>query len=153
MKSLYKVRKLRSTKHNGLSCCGTRWRVCVEGPIVPLSELIYSSCKRTHHIRGEPKNFAFLWQLLKIKHKLTDSSSSLYNPGLAQTPPSYAAQPMTNGLTGPPTPTSSDTPLGPPHPAERTLTNHSDSDGGLSNAGTRRSVRASAVPHTSWFFW
>ncbi|XP_026009243.1 membrane-associated guanylate kinase, WW and PDZ domain-containing protein 1 isoform X3 [Astatotilapia calliptera] len=60
-------------------------------------------------------------------------------PGLAQTPPSYATQPMTNGLTGPPTPTSSDTPLGPPHPAERTLTNHSDSDGGLSNAGTRRS--------------
>ncbi|XP_070823981.1 membrane-associated guanylate kinase, WW and PDZ domain-containing protein 1 isoform X2 [Chaetodon trifascialis] len=60
-------------------------------------------------------------------------------PGLSQTPPSYTAQPMTNGLTGPPTPTSSDTPLGPPPPPERTAANHSDSDGGLSNAGTRRS--------------
>ncbi|XP_069572658.1 membrane-associated guanylate kinase, WW and PDZ domain-containing protein 3-like isoform X2 [Brachyistius frenatus] len=57
----------------------------------------------------------------------------------AQTPPSYAAQPMTNGLTGPPTPTSSDPPLGPPPPPDRTPTNHSDSDGGLSSAGTRRS--------------
>ncbi|GAA6215677.1 membrane-associated guanylate kinase, WW and PDZ domain-containing protein 1-like [Lates japonicus] len=59
-------------------------------------------------------------------------------PGVGQTPPSYAAQPMTNGLTGPPTPTSSD-PLGPPPPPDRTAANHSDSDGGLSNAGTRRS--------------
>ncbi|XP_071314794.1 membrane-associated guanylate kinase, WW and PDZ domain-containing protein 3 isoform X2 [Trachinotus anak] len=60
-------------------------------------------------------------------------------PGLGQTPPSYAAQPMTNGLTGPPTPTSSDPPPGPPPPPDRTATSHSDSDGGLSNAGTRRS--------------
>ncbi|XP_047186993.1 membrane-associated guanylate kinase, WW and PDZ domain-containing protein 1-like isoform X2 [Scophthalmus maximus] len=60
-------------------------------------------------------------------------------PGLGQTPPSYTAPPMTNGLTGPPTPTSSDPPLGPPLPPDRTGTNHSDSDGGLSNAGTRRS--------------
>ncbi|XP_070695919.1 membrane-associated guanylate kinase, WW and PDZ domain-containing protein 3-like [Pempheris klunzingeri] len=59
--------------------------------------------------------------------------------GLGQTPPSYAAQPMTNGLTGPPTPTSSDPPLGPPPPPERTAASHSDSDGGLSSAGTRRS--------------
>ncbi|XP_044067183.1 membrane-associated guanylate kinase, WW and PDZ domain-containing protein 3 isoform X2 [Siniperca chuatsi] len=59
-------------------------------------------------------------------------------PGLGQTPPSYAALPMMNGLTGPPTPTSSDPPLGPPPPPERTAANHSDSDGGLSN-GTRRS--------------
>uniref|UniRef100_A0A673AEQ6 MAGI family member, X-linked a n=1 Tax=Sphaeramia orbicularis TaxID=375764 RepID=A0A673AEQ6_9TELE len=59
-------------------------------------------------------------------------------PGLGQTPPSYAAQPMTNGLTGPPTPTSSDPPLGPPPPPERSA-NHSDSDGGMSSAGTRRS--------------
>ncbi|XP_034392204.1 membrane-associated guanylate kinase, WW and PDZ domain-containing protein 2 isoform X2 [Cyclopterus lumpus] len=61
-------------------------------------------------------------------------------PGPSRTPPSYAAQPMTNGLTGPPTPTSSDPPLGPPPPPERSAAiNHSDSDGGLSNAGTRRS--------------
>ncbi|XP_036959774.1 membrane-associated guanylate kinase, WW and PDZ domain-containing protein 1 isoform X2 [Acanthopagrus latus] len=58
---------------------------------------------------------------------------------VSQTPPSYVAQPMTNGLTGPPTPTSSDPPLGPPPPPERTAANHSDSDGGLSSAGTRRS--------------
>ncbi|XP_035512184.1 membrane-associated guanylate kinase, WW and PDZ domain-containing protein 1-like [Morone saxatilis] len=59
-------------------------------------------------------------------------------PGLCQTPPSYSS-PMTNGLTGPPTPTSSDAPLGPPPLPERTAANHSDSDGGVSNAGTRRS--------------
>ncbi|XP_074537582.1 membrane-associated guanylate kinase, WW and PDZ domain-containing protein 3 isoform X2 [Halichoeres trimaculatus] len=58
---------------------------------------------------------------------------------VGQTPPSYAAQPMTNGLTGPPTPTSSDAPLGPPPLPERTSANHSDSDGGVSSAGTRRS--------------
>ncbi|KAM6982511.1 membrane-associated guanylate kinase, WW and PDZ domain-containing protein 3 isoform 2-T3 [Tautogolabrus adspersus] len=60
-------------------------------------------------------------------------------PGMSHTPPSYTAQPMTNGLTGPPTPTSSDTPLGPPLLPERTSANHSDSDGGMSSAGTRRS--------------
>ncbi|KAG8003066.1 Membrane-associated guanylate kinase, partial [Nibea albiflora] len=61
-------------------------------------------------------------------------------PGLSQTPPSYTAQPMTNGLTGPPTPTSSEPPLGPPlPPLERTAASHSDCDGGRSNAGTRRS--------------
>ncbi|XP_029283107.1 membrane-associated guanylate kinase, WW and PDZ domain-containing protein 1-like [Cottoperca gobio] len=61
-------------------------------------------------------------------------------PGLGHTPPSYAALPMTNGLTSPPTPTSSDPPLGPPPLPERTsVANHSDSDGGLSSAGTRRS--------------
>ncbi|XP_058499295.1 membrane-associated guanylate kinase, WW and PDZ domain-containing protein 1 isoform X1 [Solea solea] len=59
--------------------------------------------------------------------------------GLGQTPPSYAAQPMTNGLTDPPTPTSSDPPLGVTPPPNRTVANHSDSDGGPSNAGTRRS--------------
>ncbi|XP_034721168.1 membrane-associated guanylate kinase, WW and PDZ domain-containing protein 2-like, partial [Etheostoma cragini] len=59
-------------------------------------------------------------------------------PGQRQTPPSYAAPPMTNGLTGPPTPTSSDPPLGPPPLPERTAAiNHSDSDGVLSNAATR----------------
>nr|XP_046252559.1 membrane-associated guanylate kinase, WW and PDZ domain-containing protein 1 isoform X2 [Scatophagus argus] len=56
--------------------------------------------------------------------------------GLSRTPPSYAAQPVTNGLTGPPTPTSSDPPLGAPPPQ---AANYSDSDGGPSNAGTRRS--------------
>ncbi|XP_031694760.1 membrane-associated guanylate kinase, WW and PDZ domain-containing protein 2-like isoform X5 [Anarrhichthys ocellatus] len=62
-------------------------------------------------------------------------------PGSRQTPPCYAAQPMMNGLTGPLTPTSSsDPPSGPPPPPERTAAiHHSDSDGGLSNAGTRRS--------------
>ncbi|KAM9342903.1 membrane-associated guanylate kinase, WW and PDZ domain-containing protein 3 [Pholidichthys leucotaenia] len=60
-------------------------------------------------------------------------------PGLAQTSPSYTTQPMTNGLTGPPTPTSSNPPLGLPRPPESTSTNHSDSDGGTSNSGTRRS--------------
>ncbi|CAJ1085658.1 membrane-associated guanylate kinase%2C WW and PDZ domain-containing protein 1 isoform X1 [Xyrichtys novacula] len=60
-------------------------------------------------------------------------------PGLSQTPPSYATQPMTNGLTASSTPTSSDTPLGPIPLPERTSANHSDSDGGMSSAGTRRS--------------
>ncbi|XP_040904535.1 membrane-associated guanylate kinase, WW and PDZ domain-containing protein 3 isoform X3 [Toxotes jaculatrix] len=60
-------------------------------------------------------------------------------PGLGQTPPSYAAQPMTNGLTDLPTPASSDPPLGPPPLPEKTSVSHSDSDGVLSNAGTRRS--------------
>ncbi|XP_029974738.1 membrane-associated guanylate kinase, WW and PDZ domain-containing protein 1 [Salarias fasciatus] len=59
--------------------------------------------------------------------------------GSAQTPPSYTTQPMTNGITSPPTPTSSDPPLCPPPPPERTPTSHSDSDGGPSSAGTRRS--------------
>ncbi|KAI3357937.1 hypothetical protein L3Q82_016314, partial [Scortum barcoo] len=67
------------------------------------------------------------------------NGSSPGREGLGQTPPSYAAQPITNGLTGPPTPTSYDPPLGPPPAPERTPVNHSDSDGGLSNAGTRRS--------------
>ncbi|XP_042265213.1 membrane-associated guanylate kinase, WW and PDZ domain-containing protein 3 isoform X4 [Thunnus maccoyii] len=58
---------------------------------------------------------------------------------LAQTPPSYAAQPMTNGLTSPPTPTPSEPPVGPPPPPERTASSHSNSDSGLSNPGTRRS--------------
>ncbi|XP_029911665.1 LOW QUALITY PROTEIN: membrane-associated guanylate kinase, WW and PDZ domain-containing protein 3-like [Myripristis murdjan] len=66
-----------------------------------------------------------------------DANSSA--AGLGQTPPSYAVQPMTNGLAGPPTPTSSDPPLGPPPAPERTTAIHSDSDGGPSNAGTRRS--------------
>ncbi|XP_062246943.1 membrane-associated guanylate kinase, WW and PDZ domain-containing protein 1 isoform X2 [Platichthys flesus] len=65
-----------------------------------------------------------------------DSNGS--TPAMGKTPPSYPAQPMTNGLTGPPTPIASDPPLGPP-PPDRTAANHSDSDGGLSNAGTRRS--------------
>ncbi|KAK9514665.1 hypothetical protein VZT92_025365 [Zoarces viviparus] len=62
-------------------------------------------------------------------------------PGSRQTPPCYTAQPMMNGLTGPLTPTSSsEPPSGPPPPPERTpAIHHSDSDGGLSNAGTRRS--------------
>ncbi|XP_075882884.1 membrane-associated guanylate kinase, WW and PDZ domain-containing protein 2 isoform X2 [Nelusetta ayraudi] len=60
--------------------------------------------------------------------------------GLGQAPPTYAVQPMTNGLAGLPTPTSSsDPPLGPPGHLDRTSANHSDSDGGLSSAGTRRS--------------
>ncbi|KAK2850932.1 hypothetical protein Q5P01_007208 [Channa striata] len=62
-------------------------------------------------------------------------------PGLGQTPSSCAAQPMTNGLTCPSTPTSSasDPQLGAPPPPDRTSANHSDSDGGQSNTGTRRS--------------
>ncbi|KAK2898189.1 membrane-associated guanylate kinase, WW and PDZ domain-containing protein 3 isoform X2 [Channa argus] len=58
-----------------------------------------------------------------------------------QTPSSCGAQPMTNGLTGLSTPTSSasDPPLGAPPPPDSTAANHSDSDGGQSNAGTRRS--------------
>ncbi|XP_062418104.1 uncharacterized protein magixa isoform X6 [Pungitius pungitius] len=56
-------------------------------------------------------------------------------PGLRQTPPSYAPQPMTNGLTGLRTP-----PSGPLPPPERTGPNNpKDSDGGLSNEGARRS--------------
>ncbi|KAM4572119.1 membrane-associated guanylate kinase, WW and PDZ domain-containing protein 3 isoform 1-T2 [Fundulus diaphanus] len=60
-------------------------------------------------------------------------------PGPTQTPPSYNSQPMTNGLTGPPTPTSSEVSQLPPPSAERTPTSHSDSEGGQSSAGTRRS--------------
>ncbi|KAM7411128.1 hypothetical protein PAMA_021217 [Pampus argenteus] len=66
-----------------------------------------------------------------------DSNGSM--AGLGQTPPSYAAQPMTNGLTSPPTPTSSEPPVGPPPLPDRIAANHSDSDGGMSNTGTRRS--------------
>ncbi|XP_061745044.1 membrane-associated guanylate kinase, WW and PDZ domain-containing protein 2 isoform X1 [Nerophis ophidion] len=47
--------------------------------------------------------------------------------GLPQVPPSYSTQPMTNGLTGPPTPTSFEPPVAPPTPAERMSANHSDS--------------------------
>nr|XP_057940938.1 membrane-associated guanylate kinase, WW and PDZ domain-containing protein 2 isoform X1 [Doryrhamphus excisus]XP_057940939.1 membrane-associated guanylate kinase, WW and PDZ domain-containing protein 2 isoform X1 [Doryrhamphus excisus] len=53
--------------------------------------------------------------------------------GLHQVPPSYSTQPMTNGLTGPPTPTSSDPPVATTS-AERMSANHSDSD-----SSTRRS--------------
>ncbi|XP_056130180.1 membrane-associated guanylate kinase, WW and PDZ domain-containing protein 3 [Lampris incognitus] len=63
-----------------------------------------------------------------------------------QIPLSYAAQPMTNGLTSPPTPPSSD-PTPSPHsmttppllPPEGHSANHSNSEGGLSTAGTRSS--------------
>ncbi|XP_033943665.1 LOW QUALITY PROTEIN: membrane-associated guanylate kinase, WW and PDZ domain-containing protein 3-like [Pseudochaenichthys georgianus] len=69
-------------------------------------------------------------------------------PGLGHTLPSYA-QPMTNGLTGPPTPTLSDPPLGPPPLPDRIpASNHSDSDGGISNAGTR-SRRSSLIRYSS----
>ncbi|KAJ4921324.1 hypothetical protein JOQ06_022688, partial [Pogonophryne albipinna] len=69
-------------------------------------------------------------------------------PGLGHTPPSYA-QPMTNGLRGPPTPTLSDPPLGPPPLPDRIpASNHSDSDGGISNAGTR-SRRSSLIRYSS----
>ncbi|XP_068599915.1 membrane-associated guanylate kinase, WW and PDZ domain-containing protein 3-like [Brachionichthys hirsutus] len=57
-------------------------------------------------------------------------------PGPGQTPPSHAAQPMTNGLADPTAPTSSDAQ---PPPPERPTANHSDSDGGQSNLRTRRS--------------
>ncbi|MEQ2254028.1 hypothetical protein ILYODFUR_038656, partial [Ilyodon furcidens] len=63
-------------------------------------------------------------------------------PGPSQTTPSYAAQPMTNGLAGPPTPTTSDMSHLPHLSAERTPNSHSDSDGGQSDAGTLRSVWA-----------
>ncbi|XP_041859806.1 membrane-associated guanylate kinase, WW and PDZ domain-containing protein 1 [Melanotaenia boesemani] len=70
---------------------------------------------------------------LTYSHPLNANGNT---PGLAQTPPTYAAQQMTNGMTGSPTRMSSDLPLGQPPPPERTP---SDSDGGPSNAGTRRS--------------
>ncbi|XP_014835584.1 PREDICTED: polycystic kidney disease protein 1-like 3 [Poecilia mexicana] len=66
-----------------------------------------------------------------------DANGSTAGP--AQTPPSYATQPMTNGLAGPPTPTSSEASQVPPPYADRTPPSHSDSDGGQSNTGTRRS--------------
>ncbi|KAK5864121.1 hypothetical protein PBY51_001088 [Eleginops maclovinus] len=76
-----------------------------------------------------------------------DSNGS--TPGLGHTPPSYVPQPMTNGLTGPPTPTLSDPPLGPPPLPDRLpASNHSDSDGGMSNAGTR-SRRSSLIRYNS----
>ncbi|KAF6739834.1 Membrane-associated guanylate kinase, WW and PDZ domain-containing protein 2 [Oryzias melastigma] len=46
---------------------------------------------------------------------------------------------LANGLTEPVTPTSSEPALCPPPPPERTPPTHSDSEGGPSNAGTRRS--------------
>ncbi|XP_061644905.1 membrane-associated guanylate kinase, WW and PDZ domain-containing protein 3 isoform X2 [Phyllopteryx taeniolatus] len=62
-----------------------------------------------------------------------DATSS--GSGLCQASPSYSVEPMTNGLTGPPTPTSSEPPVAhPPPPSERISAHHSDSDG-----GTRRS--------------
>ncbi|XP_023190442.1 membrane-associated guanylate kinase, WW and PDZ domain-containing protein 1-like [Xiphophorus maculatus] len=66
-----------------------------------------------------------------------DANGSTAGP--ARTPPSYATQPMTNGLAGPPTPTSSEASQVPPPSADRTPPSHSDSDGGQSNSGTRRS--------------
>ncbi|XP_037628688.1 membrane-associated guanylate kinase, WW and PDZ domain-containing protein 1 isoform X1 [Sebastes umbrosus] len=91
----------------------------------------------TPQTRSEPPNINRGLTHLTYSRTLDANGST---PGQGQTPPSYAAQPMTNGLTGPPTPISPDPPLGPPPPPERTgAINHSDSDGGLSNAGTRRS--------------
>ncbi|XP_029363190.1 membrane-associated guanylate kinase, WW and PDZ domain-containing protein 3 isoform X2 [Echeneis naucrates] len=87
----------------------------------------------------EPSNPATVSRgLTHLTYSCTlDTNGSI--PGLGQPLPSYVAQPVSNGLTGPPTTTSSDPPLGPPPPRDRTAANHSDSDGGLSNAGTRRS--------------
>ncbi|KAM8862672.1 membrane-associated guanylate kinase, WW and PDZ domain-containing protein 3 isoform 3-T3 [Spinachia spinachia] len=56
-----------------------------------------------------------------------------FPPGLRQTPPSYAPQPMTNGLPGLRTP-----PTGPYPPTEGPA-NPKDSNGGLLNEGARRS--------------
>ncbi|KAM9830110.1 membrane-associated guanylate kinase, WW and PDZ domain-containing protein 3 isoform 1-T2 [Syngnathus typhle] len=51
--------------------------------------------------------------------------------GLCQASPSYSVEPLTNGLAGPPTPTSSEPLVAHPPPlSERMSTNHSDSDGG-----------------------
>ncbi|XP_029011514.1 membrane-associated guanylate kinase, WW and PDZ domain-containing protein 3 isoform X4 [Betta splendens] len=59
--------------------------------------------------------------------------------GPDQMPTSNAAQQMTNGMTGPSTPTSSASdPLGPQPPLDRATTNHSDSDGGQSSTESRR---------------
>uniref|UniRef100_A0A3Q3S5T7 MAGI family member, X-linked a n=1 Tax=Mastacembelus armatus TaxID=205130 RepID=A0A3Q3S5T7_9TELE len=88
---------------------------------------------------SEPSNPPNLNQgLTHLTYSRTlDANSSMAGPG--QTPPSYNTQPMTNGLAGPLTPTSSDPPLVPSAPPDRTVANHSDSNGGLSNGGTRRS--------------
>ncbi|XP_061541150.1 membrane-associated guanylate kinase, WW and PDZ domain-containing protein 3 isoform X2 [Phycodurus eques] len=76
-----------------------------------------------------------------------DATSS--GSGLCQASPSYSVEPMTNGLTGPPTPTSSEPPVAhPPPPSERISAHHSDSDG-----GTRRSFgigyKSSTLPTLS----
>ncbi|XP_019716388.1 membrane-associated guanylate kinase, WW and PDZ domain-containing protein 3 isoform X2 [Hippocampus comes] len=52
--------------------------------------------------------------------------------GLCRGLPAYSVEPLTNGLTAPPTPTSSEPPAAhPPSPCERISANHSNSDGGI----------------------
>ncbi|XP_051914289.1 membrane-associated guanylate kinase, WW and PDZ domain-containing protein 3-like isoform X2 [Hippocampus zosterae] len=52
--------------------------------------------------------------------------------GLCRGLPAYSVEPLTNGLTSPSTPASSEPPAAhPPSPCERTSANHSNSDGGV----------------------
>ncbi|XP_077370259.1 membrane-associated guanylate kinase, WW and PDZ domain-containing protein 3 isoform X1 [Festucalex cinctus] len=79
--------------------------------------------------------------------------------GLCQASPSYSAKPLTNGLTGPPTPSSSEPTMAHPlPPADRMSANHSDSDGGTqrssvigynSNTLPTRSSSSSLLHHQS----
>ncbi|XP_056898070.1 membrane-associated guanylate kinase, WW and PDZ domain-containing protein 1 isoform X5 [Takifugu flavidus] len=58
---------------------------------------------------------------------------------LKQSPSPFAAKPMTNGLTGPPTPTSSDLHTALLLSSEKTTASHSDSEGAAPNGGAHRS--------------
>lgn len=63
----------------------------------------------------------------------------------SQTLPSFADQPMTNGLMDAPTPTTPDTPLCTPQPADRRAANHGDPEADLSNARILRRVLALTI--------
>ncbi|CAM9288005.1 unnamed protein product [Lampetra planeri] len=73
-------------------------------------------------------------------------------PGLGQALPSFAAQTITNGLSGLPPLSSTDAPVGPNLLPERPAANHTDSDGGTSS-GTQRSslihYKSSTLPALS----
>ncbi|XP_028307937.1 membrane-associated guanylate kinase, WW and PDZ domain-containing protein 3-like isoform X2 [Gouania willdenowi] len=78
----------------------------------------------------------------RVQTQLTFSRTQDANgssTGSTQAPPSSVSLPLTNGVMTQPTPTSPNPPLAPPPLPERTPPNHSDSDGGVSSAGTRRS--------------
>lgn len=63
----------------------------------------------------------------------------------SQTLPSFADQPMTNGLMDAPTPTTPDTPLCTPQPTDRRAANHGDPEADLSNARILRRVLALTI--------
>ncbi|XP_078480094.1 membrane-associated guanylate kinase, WW and PDZ domain-containing protein 1-like [Lampetra planeri] len=83
---------------------------------------------------------------------LLNSLLLLSSSGLGQALPSFAAQTITNGLSGLPPLSSTDAPVGPNLLPERPAANHTDSDGGTSS-GTQRSslihYKSSTLPALS----